>query len=135
MVMRSLTVFAVLAACGGPQQSTGGGSAEPIGVAQDTRTELEKRRDLACDALGPKLTQCAVEDARAELKAGKVSQKELDANTAPDIQAGLTKKWGDDCKVPVSSRQVRVLEVCFKEETECDPLLDCLGHLNAKSPR
>jgi hypothetical protein len=30
----------------------------------------------------------------------------------------------------MSSRQVRVLEVCDKEEQQCGPLVSCLGHLN-----
>jgi hypothetical protein len=32
----------------------------------------------------------------------------------------------------MSSRQVRVLEVCFKQETECGPLTECLKNLEAK---
>jgi hypothetical protein len=32
----------------------------------------------------------------------------------------------------MSSRQVRVLEVCFKEEQECGPLMSCLDHLKAQ---
>lgn len=134
MVMRSL--FAIMmfaaAACGGkqPAQDTTG-PADPPGVVTDTRTPLEKRLAAACDALGPKLTQCAVDDAKAQLAAGKITQKEFDATTSADIQAGLTKDWDKRCNRPDrSSRQVRVLEVCFKEETECGPLLDCLENLS-----
>jgi hypothetical protein len=32
----------------------------------------------------------------------------------------------------MSSRQVRVLEVCDREESQCGPLLSCLDHLNEK---
>jgi hypothetical protein len=132
MVMRSLVVIALLTACGGKQtpKGTGDGSAEPVGVVKDTRSPIEKRRDVACDDLGPRLTQCALADAKAELAAGKVSKAEFEKDTAPDILRKNTEEAKKACKVPMSSRQVRVLEVCLKEETECGPLQDCLGHLN-----
>jgi hypothetical protein len=125
-----------LPACGAPQHTPeGGGSAarEPEAAA-DTRTPIEQRRDTACDQLGPKLTACAVEDARADLTAGKISQKQFDKDTAPEIQRKNTDEFQKACKhTAYSSRQVRVLEVCFHEETQCGPLLDCLGHLTDKA--
>lgn len=131
-----LAIVSTLAACGGkpaPQNPQGSGSAEqPVGVVKDTRTEIERRRDAACEKLGARLTACAVEDARAELAAGKVSKAEFDANTAPEIQRENTAKFVTACKVPMSSRQVRVLEVCDREEAECGPLTDCLTHLQDK---
>jgi len=50
----------------------------------------------------------------------------------PQFQDALTRKYVDKCDQPGkrSSRQIRVLEVCLQQETECDPLLDCLDHLN-----
>ena len=139
MAMRSFKSSAVvslgllLGACGAKQTPKGGdgsGSAEPVGVAKDTRTEIEKRRDISCDQLAPKLTQCALEDAKAALAAGKVSKAEFDKDTTPEILHKNTEEANKACKVPMSSRQVRVLEVCLKEETQCGPLQDCLGHLN-----
>jgi hypothetical protein len=121
-------------ACGGKQQTQGGGASndEHTGVVEDTRTPFEKRLDAACDALGPKLTQCAVDDSKAELAAGRITQKQYAELTRPEVRAGLTKDWDTRCKRPAtSSRQLRVLEVCFTEETECGPLLDCLENLNA----
>ena len=120
------------AACGGPQRApdrTGGASADP--APADPRTPIERRRDAACDALGPRLTACAVADARADLAAGRIDQREFDDHTAPRWQDKLTADWLAKCKgATYSSRQVRVLEVCFREETECDPLVACLGHLH-----
>src|SRR4051812_39800363 len=116
MAMRSFIFLAVLAACGGKQPPPGGGaagSAAPVAVPQDTRTELEKRRDVACDSLGPKITQCAVDDAKADLAAGKTTQKTFDQDTAPAVQQKNTEKFLEQCKVQMSSRQVRVLEVCL----------------------
>jgi hypothetical protein len=64
-------LWLALAACGGKQQpSPGSDPADPPGVVRDTRTQIERRRDEACETLGPKLAQCAVEDSRAMLAAG-----------------------------------------------------------------
>jgi hypothetical protein len=134
MVMRSFViVIAMVAGCGGkqtPKTGSGSGSAEPVGVVQDTRSELEKRRDVACDDLAPRLTQCALDDAKEALAAGKVSKADFDRDTKPEILRKNTDEAKKSCKVSLSSRQVRVLEVCSKEETQCGPLIDCLGHLN-----
>jgi len=128
--MKWLWLVAVLA-CGGKQSPppTNGSSEDPPGVVADTRTPIEKRRDTACEALGPKLVQCAVEDAKRDLANGKITQKQFDTDTAPKWQDALKAKWLSKCKVAMSSRQVRVLEVCYREETACAPLVDCLGHL------
>ncbi len=123
-----------LPACGGTQHTShgdGDGAAreQPPPVA-DPRTPIEQRRDAACDKLGPKLTACAVEDARANLAAGKIGRAQFDRDTAPAIQHKNTEEFAKACKgTAYSSRQVRVLEVCFREETQCAPLLDCLEHL------
>jgi hypothetical protein len=115
-----------------------GGSAPAAEPAQpaappviDHRTAIERRRDAACDQLGPKLTACAVEDARANLAAGKIDQAQLDRDTAPAIQRKNTEEFTTACRgTAYSSRQIRVLEVCFHNEPTCPPLLDCLGHLS-----
>jgi hypothetical protein len=134
MRMRTLVLICAIAACGGKQQPNGGGgggSEDPPGPVADTRTPFEKRLDAACDALGPRLTQCAVDDSKAELAAGHITQKQFDDLTNAQMRAALDKDWDTKCDRPNrSSRQVRVLEVCFEQETECDPLLDCLENLN-----
>jgi hypothetical protein len=123
-----------LTACGGPQRTSdgdGGAVHEQPPAVIDKRTPIEQRRDTACDQLGPKLTACAVEDARANLAAGKIGQAQFTRDTSPDVQRKNTEEFQKACKgTPYSSRQVRVLEVCFREETQCGPLLDCLGHLS-----
>jgi len=141
MRMRTLVVICALAAaCGGKQQTnsggggTGTGSDDPPGVVSDTRTPFQKRLDAACGALGPRLTQCAVDDSAAELAAGKITQAQYNELTSPPMRAALDKDWDTKCNRPDrSSRQIRVLEVCHEAETECDPLLDCLENLN-KAP-
>jgi hypothetical protein len=123
-----------IAACGGPQAapppSNDGAAGDPPGVVRDTRTPLERRRDAACDQLGPKLAQCAVEDARAMLAAGKITRSQFEENTRPEVQRALAADWRKNCRSGyMSSRQVRVLEVCFREETACAPLEACLENL------
>lgn len=122
------------AACGGKAKpttsSSAGGVSDPPGVVQDTRSPIEQRRDTVCEALGPKITKCAVADARAELEAGKMTKQDFDLNTAPAIQTKNTEEFVQHCEVQLSSRQVRVLEVCSQQETECAPLLACLDHIN-----
>jgi hypothetical protein len=134
-----------LLACGGPQRGADGEGntvrnavpaapdtpAAPAPAANDTQKPIERRRDAACDQLGPKMTACAVEDARANLAAGKINRQQFERDTAPAIQRKNTEEFGKACKGQAySSRQVRVLEVCFREETQCGPLLACLGHLS-----
>jgi len=119
------------AGCGGPQRpDPAGDSAAGVAPAADPRTPIERRRDAACEALGPRLTACAVADTRADLAAGKIDQRQFERDTAPEWQQKLTAKFLADCQSKsYSSRQVRVLEVCFREETQCNPLLACLDHL------
>ena len=138
--MRQLAwVLAVVAcgACGGTKPAPK--DPEPIppvaGVAKDTRTPIEKRRDVACDGTGDRLVGCAVADAQSDFKAGKVSKADLDANTAPAIRRALKDKWLKTCQLPKTSHQVRVLEVCLVEETACGPFADCLLHINDELKR
>jgi hypothetical protein len=128
-----LALVLVLAACGGAPATGGVANSAPEPVVRDTRSPIEKRRDAACEAIGPKLTECAVDDARAKLAAGRITQQQFDGDTKPEIQRGLTAEWLKKCKVEMSSRQVRVLEVCHREETACAPLQDCLQNLQPQT--
>lgn len=123
-----------LAACGGPQHPPAGddrAAPSPPGPVAYMGTPIEQRRDAACDQVAPKLTACAVEDARANLAAGKIDKAQFDRDTTSGVQHKNTEEFQKTCKAKAySSRQVRVLEVCFHAETQCGPLLDCLGHLS-----
>jgi len=132
--MKKLVVVLALVACGPKHGSSVGNSTgsgdEPV-TPKDNRTALEKRRDAACETLGPRMTSCALEDAKADLAAGKVTQKQFDQDTASGVLKKNTEEFIKACeKAQYSSRQVRVLEVCQKEEPECGPLLACLDNLN-----
>ena len=136
MIRHVIWSLALVAACGGSKPSTGGPNNAGSGSATatpDTRSTIDKRRDTACEAVGKKVTACALEDAKKELAEGKVSKKDFDLNTAPEVLRKNTEEFVKKCvEHPLSSRQVRVLEVCFKEEEQCGPLMDCLTHLNDK---
>ena len=125
------------ASCSGPQRTSEptGSGLQPPPAATDPRSPIERRRDAACEQLGPKLTACAVEDARADLAAGKTNQRQFDLDTAHAVQRRHTEEFEKRCKAAsYSSRQIRVLAVCVHEETQCRPLLDCLGHLSDRVP-
>lgn len=107
-------------ACGGSQPASTVDNREP----PDTRTELERRRDVACAALGPRLTECAIADARATMTPEELAKLAIE-ETAPKH----TEEFIDSCQTQsLSSRQVRVYEVCLREETACEPLIACLDN-------
>ena len=110
-------------------------SPTPSPVAHDTRTPFEQRRDAACKQLAPKLTQCAVEDAKADLDAGKSSAQQYKQDTDPRVLAKNTEEFIDKCTSwrDMSSRQVRVLEVCYRDAPDCTQLRECLKNLDAKN--
>lgn len=126
-------------ACGGSQRTSDDPLAsKPSGdpstsntPTEPAPTEIERRRDTACGQLGPKLTSCAVEDARASLQAGKITRAEFDTHTEPALLRKHTEEYLKGCMATsYSSRQVRVLEVCFREAPVCSDLLDCLDNLH-----
>jgi hypothetical protein len=131
LVIAPIAFAVVLISCGGTAKPVASEAPAPQDARAPARPAISQRRDAACDALGPRLTACAVEDARADLAAGKIQKPQFDRDTAPEVQSKNTAEFLKACKASsYSSRQVRVLEVCFREETRCAPLIDCLGHLN-----
>jgi hypothetical protein len=133
-----LTALFLIAACGGPQQpppGNAGGSDQP--AFHDSRKPIEQRRDAACEKLGARTTACAVADARHTLSVGvdatgkPYTKAMFDRDTAQEVQAKHTQVFSDKCKKQhLNSYQVRVYEVCMHEESECDPLLQCLQHIH-----
>lgn len=96
----------------------------------DTRTEVERRRDAACEALAPRMTSCAIEDARRTMTPEELAKLDIEA-TAPIH----TREFVKSCRTQsLSSRQVRVYEVCLREETACDPLIACLDNASPTAP-
>ncbi|MBL8621157.1 MAG: hypothetical protein JNK64_07630 [Myxococcales bacterium] len=121
-----VALVAGLAACGSKPRA-----ADPLpDPPADDRTEIERRRDAACEALGPRLTECAIADARATMSPEELAKLDIE-KTAPVH----TRKFVEQCQSQaLSSRQVRVYEVCLREETECEPLIACLDHAAPEAP-
>lgn len=127
----ALVALLEVGACGGKATPPPTGPAPSAAPAPtDTRTPIERRRDAACEKLGPKLTQCATADAKADLAAGKTTQSQYEQDTAPAVRAKNTEEFERQCEgSQMSSRQVRVLEVCYRQAPACDELRACLENL------
>lgn len=125
--MKHLALALFLAACSSSSRTpttVENRDPEPVG------TELERRRDAACESLAPRLTECAIADARATMSAEEFAKLDIE-KTAPIH----TEKFLEACKgQAMSSRQVRVYEVCQREERECEPLIACLDNANPQTP-
>jgi hypothetical protein len=104
--------------------SPGGTQGEP--EPPPPETELQRRQYAACDRVIPRLTACAVEDARRNLSPEEFEKEQIE-EAAPIHTREYTRKCKNNY---MSSRQVRVYEVCDREETDCEPLVACLE--NAK---
>jgi hypothetical protein len=134
--MRTL-LFIVLAACASkpapaPQQPP---APAETGPAKDTRTDIEKRRDAACDIVGKRTAQCAAEDSKALFAAGKIKEAEYKKATEQRVIDKDAEVYADKCKAKrdYSSRQIRVLEKCPEYEKECGPFLECLQNLQPQA--
>jgi hypothetical protein len=137
----AVLLFIAIAACGNKAKSGGddtlpddlhangnGGGGE---TAAPPATELEKRQAAACEQLGPRLTDCAIADARATMTPEQLA--ELDVEKTAPLHTRETVKA---CKAQdMSSRQVRVYEVCMREETACDALTACLENAQPSESR
>lgn len=128
-------VLALVAACGSKNTASGDGDTLPDDLRANGNsdvppaTELEKRQGAACESLGPKLTECAIADARATMPPEELAK--LDVENTGKIH---TREFVKSCKAQtMSSRQVRVYEVCLREETECPALTTCLENASPKA--
>ena len=129
-------VLALVAACGNKGNSkSGDGDTLPDDLRSNGNgdpppmTELEKRQSATCESLGPRITECAIADARATMTPEELAKLDVE-NTAPIH----TREFVKSCKAQtLSSRQVRVYEVCQREETECEALTACLENASPKA--
>jgi hypothetical protein len=115
--------FLALAACGGSKPAPE--SAESPPGEEKPLTELERRKAAGCEVVGKRLTECAVADAPEEKRAELKLEETAPAHTR-DFIAKCTAQ-------ALSSRQVRVYEVCGAEAPSCDELLRCLDNVNPTS--
>jgi len=116
-------VIAVLCVACGPSKQKQDPDPDPTPPTTKPQTEIEKRQDAACRAVGAKLKQCAIED-DAKMSPEERAKSDV-AHTAPILEREYIKACTERY---LSSRQIRVREVCMREETECAPLLSCLAN-------
>jgi hypothetical protein len=143
--MKLVIAIVLVAACGGSKPApanpgSGSASASPSPSDDDTLTEthaandtpIHQRRNAACEQVGAKVSACAVEDTRNDTQHPPTADelKQLDQTAAIDKREFIKKCEATE----MSSRQVRVMEVCVQQETACDPFLACLDHMNDKTP-
>jgi len=135
------TLLLLLVACGGHQQqqqkqivsdddlaslSSGPGESEP----PPPEDELHRRQYAACEQIIPRMTSCAVDDAKKNMTAEQL--KNLDVDATAKIH---TREYTKKCKkCALNGYQVRVLEVCYAQTDNCDDLRDCLDNLNKRPP-
>lgn len=132
--MKRLVLVLALVACGSkPAPAPQTPAPTPEGP-KDTRSPIEQRRDAACDVVSQRVSACAVADSKAQLAAGKITQDSYNKATEARVVAKDAEVYAEKCKAKndYSSRQIRVLEMCPKYETECEPFLACLQNLQPK---
>ncbi len=134
-----VTLAAALAGCGGKSRpatnpdddlTLGSGGSGGSGSAAKA-TPFEARRDAACEQVGSKVSKCAAEDTRNDKQHPPTADElaQLDQTAAIDKREYVKKCEAAD----MSSRQIRVMEVCAKSETECDPFLACMDNMKPQA--
>jgi hypothetical protein len=130
MVQRLSTGLLFMLVTAGQGGCGGGGAPTPTqpdpdpAPMQPATTELQRRQEAACDALGPRLTSCAYEDAKRTMTKAELAREEIEAKR-PEHTKLIVEKCREQ---QMSSRQLRVYEVCMREESECAPLINCLEY-------
>jgi hypothetical protein len=133
--MRILFLGIALAACSGGSSQTdvenptpGDGETEqPTAVETEPEPvspeeKFKGQQQTTCQAMCERVTDCAVEDARANMSAEELAKLDLE-NTVPKAVQECTEECvGKE----LSPRQVTVIRECLAEPTECNDFLTCL---------
>jgi hypothetical protein len=117
--MRFVLLALWLASCAGAPKP----DPDPVPV-EPQRTELEVRQDAACNLVGGRVIDCAMTDLQASTPPEELAKLDL----AKMREENVSKFMATCAGGAMSSRQVRVYEVCAAAETECEPLLACLDN-------
>jgi len=135
IVITALALFLGLG-CGGSQEpettvnpppSTDPAPPPPT-TEQKNETKLKEAQSVGCDGLCNKVTNCAVDDAKANLPPEKLAELKLEETVPVALQ-----KCNEDCSAKeLSVRQVEVLHGCLNEDAVCDQFLKCI---DAMSPQ
>lgn len=85
-----------------------------------------------CDALAPRLTTCAVEQARKNLTEREIEKQGL---SDPAFLRKYTNDIRSECSLKeISMRQIKLLETCTAQDSDCKTYLSCLDTVQAKPP-
>ncbi|MEZ4359219.1 MAG: hypothetical protein R3B48_03495 [Kofleriaceae bacterium] len=118
-----LAVALLSLACGG----RGAPAERPAGVEPqpEPASEFARRQRAACAATGERVTACAITGLRAASTKDELAKLDLEK-----MQQVNSAAYAEKCEADaLSSRQLRVYEVCLREERECEPFLSCLDNL------
>lgn len=118
-------VTAVLVGCGGGSKTGPDEPDDPAGGEPAELSDEDKlyRSQLAtCGPMCERITQCSVEQARAQLSDEELAELDLE-NTAPEH----TRRCEQNCGASrLSPRQITVMRECVNGPQECGAYLDCL---------
>jgi len=92
--------------------------------------KIEKAQNAECERMCPRVTGCALEDAKKHLDSEKIKEEKL-----VEKMPVLEKKCVDECKKnPLSLRQLRVYVKCNNDaESSCDEFLKCMEESQPQS--
>jgi hypothetical protein len=122
-MMRFAVIAVLCLACGPSKQKPDPDPDPDPAMKPPPQTEIQRRQQAACEGVGKMATKCAVEDTKNQ---PANVQKEADPEHTAQFN---TKDYVDKCVAQyLSSRQIRVFEVCLREETECGPFFSCLDN-------
>jgi hypothetical protein len=109
-----------IAGCGGDSARS---ASNPPTQALSAEQALRAAQKSECEALCPRLSECAVEDARANMSAAELAKLDLEAKARQHTNECITQCSGSS----LSPRQVRVMRRCRKESAAvCSQYLACL---------
>jgi len=126
---RLALLAAVFFACGSPQTTTQAEDPPPDSRKQAIE-RLDARQRQACQRMCPRLTECALEDAKANVSPADLK----DGPSLEEIAPSHTAQCNSECnRTRLSLRQIRVYEGCMdKKQLDCGALVVCLEQAQSK---
>lgn len=95
---------------------------EPEEASLTPEEVFERQKHTTCEAMCTRITDCAVEDAKAKLTDEQLEELDL-VRTAPKNIEECSAECGAQA---LSPRQVQVIRDCLGEESECSVFMTCL---------
>ena len=98
--------------------------ATPVEPSETPEEKFARQTDDAIDKMCQRLTDCSVEDARANMSGKEL--EELERDLPAIIPKAIDECKADYGKTPLSPRQVVGVRACLSEATECPVFAQCL---------